>query len=439
MGGMGTALSLARQGFTNINVWEQAPYLDEVGAGINIPPNLGRILTRWGVMDICKAEGVAIQVANVHDCETDEVLTATNYSDYMRQEYGHPFITVHRSALQKSLVRGALDTGRVTLHLDQVISEYDFENTRLLVRDDEVDLDEDGYPVEGELVWIDADLIICADGIKSKARAALLEQQGIKDEVESTGQAAYRIMVRKSLAANDPELLPFFTEAQSHRWIGERRHVMGYPIEAGDLFNISTSQPDGNFVEEDEWTAMGDKDTMLETFADFCPRVKKLLSLVPQYEVLEWRLRVHKPLPSWVDGHLALVGDACHPTLPHLAQGAAQAIEDAVALGIILSRIKSKDQIPAALKVYQKIRKPRADWAVHTADENSKHLHLKREDRDAWVADLRAALPEGEENVVIDRLGSRDTHDRLFRYDIALETEQQFSKLFAEELMAGEA
>lgn len=66
MGGMGTALSLARQGFTNINVWEQAPYLDEVGAGINIPPNLGRILTRWGVMDICKAEGVAIQIANVH-------------------------------------------------------------------------------------------------------------------------------------------------------------------------------------------------------------------------------------------------------------------------------------------------------------------------------------------------------------------------------------
>lgn len=92
---------------------------------------------------------------------------------------------------------------------------------------------------------------------------------------------------------------------------------------------------------------------MLETFADFCPRVCKLLDLVPEGDVLEWKLRGHSPLESWVVGNTALVGDACHPTLPHLAQGAAQAIEDAAVLGVVLSKIKSKDEINQVLRVYQ--------------------------------------------------------------------------------------
>jgi salicylate hydroxylase len=116
---------------------------------------------------------------------------------------------------------------------------------------------------------------------------------------------------------------------------------------------MSTAHPDRRFVEADTWTASGSKDEMLQVFHDFCPRVQKLLKLVPEGDVLEWKLRVHSPLTHWVDHNVALIGDACHPTLPHLAQGAAQAVEDAAVLGVVLSRIQKKEDIHRALLVYQ--------------------------------------------------------------------------------------
>jgi salicylate hydroxylase len=126
-----------------------------------------------------------------------------------------------------------------------------------------------------------------------------------------------------------------------------------YPIANGKLFNMSTAHPDRRFVESDSWTATGSKSEMLDTFADFCPRVQKLLRLVPEGDVLEWKLRVHEPLTHWTDHSVALVGDACHPTLPHLAQGAAQAIEDAAVLGVILGQVQKLEDVPKALLAYE--------------------------------------------------------------------------------------
>jgi salicylate hydroxylase len=240
--------------------------------------------------------------------------------------------------------------------------------------------------------------------------------------VVDTGQAAYRIMVRRSMINEDPELLPFFTGSHSYRWIGEKRHIIvsssqpkpkhpalladpltclsqAYPIDSHDLFNMSTAHPDRRFVEADSWTATGSKKEMLEVFHDFCPRVQKLLSLVPDRDVLEWKLRVHEPLSTWVDHNVALVGDACHPTLPHLAQGAAQAVEDAAVLGVVLSKITDRKDINKALQVYQAVRKPRADWAVMTAAANGKGLHLGAgKDKDARDAAFKAADKKGGAN-----------------------------------------
>lgn len=198
----------------------------------------------------------------------------------------------------------------------------------------------------------------------------------------------------------------------------------------------------------ESWTALGNKSDMLTTFSDFPKRVQRLLAAVPEHQVLEWRLREHKPLPVWVTGNIALLGDACHPTLPHLAQGAAQALEDAVALGIVLSRIKKKEHIHAALMVYQKLRKPRTDWAVSMAAANSLALHQDRKSREAAVKAAREGLAGEGGEVIVDKLASRfvvgwsrvltrsELHDKLFRYDIALEAEQHFSQMLTEELMA---
>lgn len=144
-------------------------------------------------------------------------------------------------------------------------------------------------------------------------------------------------------------------EASHHREssLKTTTHHQAYPIDSHNIFNMSTAHPDRRFVEADSWTATGSKKEMLEVFNDFCPRVQKLLNLVPEGDVLEWKLRVHTPLSSWVDNNVALVGDACHPTLPHLAQGAAQAVEDAAVLGIVLGKLASKADVHKALLVYQ--------------------------------------------------------------------------------------
>jgi salicylate hydroxylase len=103
------------------------------------------------------------------------------------------------------------------------------------------------------------------------------------------------------------------------------------------------------------YTTRGSKLSMLAIYADLCPKVKRLLNLVPDQDVCEWKLRVHAPLPTWVHGSVALVGDACRPTLPHLAQGAAQAIEDATVLGVVLARMPDRDthSVNKALRVYE--------------------------------------------------------------------------------------
>lgn len=185
---------------------------------------------------------------------------------------------------------------------------------------------------------------------------------------------------------------------------------------------MSTAHPDTHFTAEptSTWTSSnGSKADLLDTFKTFCPRVQKLLNLVPEGNVLEWRLRVHLPLKTWVDGNVCLTGDAAHSTLPHLAQGAAQAAEDAAVLAVVLSRVSKKDDIHKALKVYevspagitsslekpdlispsQIMRKSRAEFAVSQAYANGKGLQLSGgADRDARNQKFKNADPKGGAN-----------------------------------------
>jgi salicylate hydroxylase len=145
-------------------------------------------------------------------------------------------------------------------------------------------------------------------------------------------------MLRREQLAHDPELLAMLDSHSTFRWIGASRHIIvrrpahphislvlneslsiqAYPISGHTIFNISTAQPDTNFAAEPTaaWTTRADKATMCALYADFCPAVRRMLGLVTESEVCEWKLRVHRPLRTWVEGHVALLGDACHPTLP---------------------------------------------------------------------------------------------------------------------------
>jgi len=289
-------------------------------------------------------------------------------------------------------------------------------------------------PRSREPYSVECDVLLGSDGVKSVMRQQILSELKIDAKIIDTNQAAYRIMINRSDMANDPELLYLIDNDSVTRWIGEKRHIIAYPVSSKSIYNMSTIQPDTHFASAPDatYTTKGSKPAMLDVFKDFCPKVQKLLNLVPDGEVCEWKLRVHAPLPTWVAGCTALVGDACHPTLPHLNQGAAQAIEDAAVLGVVLAKLPSTDptSIHKALIVYEKVRKERAEILVDLAAQSGRALHLgegkAKEERDREFERLKR---EGKGKVP-DKWANKEVQEMIYRFDCVEVAEQKFDELF---------
>jgi salicylate hydroxylase len=279
---------------------------------------------------------------------------------------------------------------------------------------------------------VSADILLAADGVKSVTRAALLAQLGCDSQVEDTGQAAYRVVLPREKMQHDAEMLALLDSNQVTRWIGEKRHWIAYPIQSRGMYNMSSIQPDANFASAPSmtYTTRGSKTAMLDVFSDFCPLVRRMLDLVPDGEVCEWKLRVHKPLPAWVAGSVALLGDACHPTLPHLNQGAGQAIEDAAVLAEVLARMPegSPAAVNRCLRVYEVLRKERATTIVDWAAESGRVLHLgegkAKEERDRRFAEARAG------GKVPDKWASPDVQAYVYGHDCMREAEERFAEVY---------
>ncbi len=172
---------------------------------------------------------------------------------------------------------------------------------------------------------------------------------------------------------------------------------------------------------------------MLSVFSDFCPMVQRMLNLVPDGELCEWKLRVHEPLPSWTLHQTALIGDAAHPTLPHMAQGAAQAIEDGGVLGVVLSRLPdaSPEAVGKGLRVYEKLRRDRAYALVEMAAATGRAMHLgegaDKEERDRQFAALRGGEKGGK---VPDRWADAEVQRVVYGVDVMEEAGEGFGELW---------
>lgn len=280
---------------------------------------------------------------------------------------------------------------------------------------------------------VTTDILIGADGVKSSIRSCLLQQIDYVSEVEDTGQAAYRVLLPRERMQDDPEMMALLDSNQVTRWIGEKRHWIAYPIQSKTIYNMSSIQPDTNFASAPSmtYTTKGSKDAMLKVFSDFCPVIQRMLNLVPDGEVCEWKLRVQKPLPTWVHGTVALVGDACHPTLPHLNQGAAQAVEDAAVLAEVLSRSPGSDltAINKSLRVYELVRKDRASTLVQWAADSGRILHLgegkAKEERDRKFSEAKAGGKS-----VPDKWASPDVQEYIYSHDCMKVAADTFDQLY---------
>lgn len=389
MGGLATALSLAKAGQKNITVYEHASNLGFVGAGIQLAPNMAIILDKLGVWQGIAAEAVQCANTSIREGATDKELGYVDLS-YVKEKYGYPHMVGHRASLAGGLYAGCQKESAITFKFGSTITDARFGTKPSF---------KVTHNQTGAIETIECDILLGCDGVKSNTRVAMLKELGETATVKDSGQAAYRIMLTREQMAPYSELIKLIDSDTVTRWIGERRHLIAYSIHNKQIYNISTAQPDVNFAgaPDAQYTTRGSKSAMLEVYKDFSPMIQDMLNLVPEGEVVEWKLRVHDPLPTWVSDSMALVGDACHPTLPHMAQGAAQAIEDGAVLGVVLAPSRLGDASPEiinkALKLYEKLRKPRAEALVELAAQNGRDMHLgagkAKEERDKQFAALK--------------------------------------------------
>lgn len=424
MGGLTCALALAKRGFRNIDVFEYAKDLGFVGAGIQLAPNMARILDRLDVWADIEREAVILQDTSIRQGSTDKELTNVNL-DYVHSTYGYPHMVGHRSSLAGSIYKGCKKEKAIRFHFSTSAGQVESWAPRPTFT---------ATPTDGEPYRVEADVLLAADGIKSRVKTEMMGLLGATAEVVDSGQAAYRIMLTREQMSQDSELKQLIDQERATRWIGEKRHIIAYPVESKQIYNISTAQPDVNFATAPSatYTTKGSKKAMLEVFGGFCPMIQRMLDLVPEGEVCEWKLRVQQPLPTWIHGNVALIGDACHPTLPHLAQGAAQAIEDAAVLGVVLSRLPDTqpESIHKSLKAYESIRKERAETLVDLAAQSGRALHLgegeAKEERDRLFAESKKGGGS-----VPDKWADADVQKKIYGHDCVKVAEQTFEHLFS--------
>ncbi|PIA90610.1 3-hydroxybenzoate 6-hydroxylase 1 [Cercospora beticola] len=424
MGGLATALACAKKGFKNIDVYETASNLGFVGAGIQLAPNMARILDRLGVWADIEKEAVDLKETSIRQGSTDSELGHVDL-EYVRDTYKYPHMVGHRSSLAGSMYEGCKKESAIRFHFRTQASEIKAWGPRPSF----LATPRDGQPFE-----VECDVLLAADGVKSVVRDQMLRLNKIDAKIIDTGQAAYRIMLTREQMKDDPELLELIDSEAVTRWIGEKRHIIAYPVSGNQIYNLSTVQPDTNFAAAPSatYTTKGSKPEMMRVFDDFCPKVKRMLDMVPDGEVCEWKLRVHEPLPTWVQDQTALIGDACHPTLPHLAQGAAQAIEDGAVLSVVLSKLPevTPQAINKALKVYEEVRRERAYQLVELAAASGRALHLgdgaAKEQRDKQFAALKSG-----KGPVPDKWADADVQRNIYGQDVMKIAEDEFDSIYA--------
>ncbi|KAH9837783.1 uncharacterized protein C8Q71DRAFT_561138 [Rhodofomes roseus] len=377
LGGLSAACALTDAGH-KVTMIESAAAIGDVGAGIQVSPNVTRLLVRWGIGDALAKIAVKPARFVTRRYSNGKIIGVTPLNGEGVTTPELPYYNVHRADLHRLLYERVAP--HVTLRLNSKVVSVDPEAPSLTLESGEV---------------LRGDLVIGADGVHSTLQQAVV---GKKIPATPTGDAAYRALIPTELLLKDPDLKSFVENPEVTSWMGPRRHIVAYNVRSCELYNIVMAHPDKGSVES--WTAEGSAELMRAGYTDFEPRVQKLLGLVES--TLEWRLLDRQPLKTWMHpaGKLTLLGDACHPMLPYRAQGAAMAIEDAAVLGTLLSHITSVAQLPNILKAYEGLRLPRATAMQNASRLNQHYVHMpdgpEQEKRDAGMWNVFSGEKEGD-------------------------------------------
>ena len=344
IGGLTAALALRQAGF-EVDVYEQAPELTQIGGGINMGPNAARVLRRLGLGPGLDREGVRPIGSHQRRWEDGRTLQRASLNPRCEELYGAPHITIHRADLLAVIASG-------------------FPSERIHLGHRLVGLQGRGDATEAWFdngVHITADVLVGADGIHSAVRAPLFGEE----EPRFAGCVAYRGLVPVERIAD------LGLELGSQSWVGPGAHFVHYFVSRGRLLNFVGWTELDTWNRED-WTDRVTPDRALAAFAGWHSQIGRIIAAADKCFI--WALFDRDPLARWSVGRTTLLGDACHPMYPFMGQGAAQAIEDGAALAACLA---AGEGDPAeALRRYEQLRLPRVTRLQQMSRANKTRFHM---------------------------------------------------------------
>ena len=326
IGGLITAYALARQGFP-VRLFEQSPEFREVGAGIQLGPNIFRVLEKIGLKDAVLADAHRPPAQEMRDALTGKLIVRIPLEEAFFQRFGEPYAVTHRADIHGTFLKACQNSNLVTLETSRRVDS--FEDTGKGVT---VTL-ENGQKAEGRA-------LIGCDGMWSKIRERIVGD----GKPRVSGHIAYRAVLKREDVPKDlwrPEVV---------LWAGPRTHLVHYPLRRGELYNLVAVFHSDHY--EEGWNAEGSKDLLWQHFKGQRPEVLRMLERIETWRM--WVLCDREPVKNWTLGRVTLLGDAAHPMLQYLAQGACMATEDAV---LLAEKARAQpDDLLAAFNAYTQDR-----------------------------------------------------------------------------------
>jgi salicylate hydroxylase len=359
IGGLAVALALAKHGYPS-RVLEQAPEFKEVGAGIQLGPNSWRALRSLGAEPQVKPFAVMPHALVMMDAVTAEHVVSVPLEGF-EQRFGAPYALIHRADLLDGLLKTAQASPLITFETSTQVKEFrdDGSSVRITTTDGRT---------------YDTPALIGADGLWSTIRGQLIG--------DGKPRVAGHITYRAVLPPNQvPEYLRRWDMVL---WCGPKCHMVHYPLRGGELYNLVAVFHSNRY--EEGWNSFGDPAELHERFAGTCPDVKLMLGKISEWRM--WVLCDREPIKTWSKGRVTLLGDAAHPMLQYLAQGAGMALEDALCLARSLDEA---DSVEAAFQAYPLRRFVRTGRVQLTARLYGEFYHAegaRREIRNAFVKNI---------------------------------------------------
>lgn len=326
IGGLIAAYALALKGFP-VRVFEQSPEFREVGAGIQLGPNIFRVLEKVGLKDAVLADAHRPPAQEMRDAVTGKLITRIPLEAEFMARFGQPYAVTHRADIHGTFLKACEGSNLITLETSRKVESFEDHGDHVSVTL------ENGERADGRA-------LIGCDGMWSKIREHIVGD----GKPRVSGHIAYRAVLKRSEVPEDlwrPDVV---------LWAGPRCHFVHYPLRRGELYNLVAVFHSDHY--EEGWNTEGSKELLWKHFQGLRPEVLRLLERIETWRL--WVLCDREPVKNWTQGRVTLLGDAAHPMLQYLAQGACMATEDAVTLAEKVAA--TPDDLPAAFATYQNER-----------------------------------------------------------------------------------